>query len=115
MTGIVSAFGIFLLRQYMTSIPDELLDAARIDGANEFSIYARVVTRGPRSEALLPYLQDWDSDLILRTTAGVPAGARRSGPVRPQPSRAGPGRRAARVGRPGVGLPRQPEVHRDSG
>ena len=41
--GAVSAFGIFLLRQYMTSIPDELLDAARIDGANEFSIYARVV------------------------------------------------------------------------
>ena len=41
--GSVSAFGIFLLRQYMTSIPDELLDAARIDGANEFSIYARVV------------------------------------------------------------------------
>jgi multiple sugar transport system permease protein len=41
--GTVSAFGIFLLRQYMTSIPDELLDAARVDGANEFSIYSRVV------------------------------------------------------------------------
>jgi multiple sugar transport system permease protein len=41
--GTVSAFGIFLLRQYMTSIPDELLDAARVDGANEFQIYARVV------------------------------------------------------------------------
>lgn len=31
--GAVSAFGIFLMRQYMMSIPDELLDAARIDGA----------------------------------------------------------------------------------
>jgi multiple sugar transport system permease protein len=41
--GAVSAFGIFLLRQYMTSIPDELLDAARIDGASEFKIYARIV------------------------------------------------------------------------
>ena len=41
--GTVSAFGIFLLRQYMTTIPDELLDAARVDGANEFSIYTRVV------------------------------------------------------------------------
>lgn len=41
--GAVSAFGIFLLRQYMTSIPDELLDAARIDGASEFKIYFRVV------------------------------------------------------------------------
>ncbi len=41
--GCVSAFGIFLLRQYMMSIPDELLDAARVDGANEFQIYWRVV------------------------------------------------------------------------
>jgi multiple sugar transport system permease protein len=41
--GAVSAFGIFLMRQYMSSIPDELLDAARIDGASEFKIYARIV------------------------------------------------------------------------
>lgn len=41
--GAVSAFGIFLLRQYMTSIPDELLDAARIDGASEFKIYWRII------------------------------------------------------------------------
>jgi multiple sugar transport system permease protein len=43
MPGTVSAFGIFLLRQYMMSIPDELLDAARIDGANEFRIFSKVV------------------------------------------------------------------------
>jgi multiple sugar transport system permease protein len=43
MPGTVSAFGIFLLRQYMLSIPDELLDAARIDGANEFRIFWRIV------------------------------------------------------------------------
>jgi len=41
--GTVSAFGIFLLRQYMRSIPDDLLDAARIDGANEFRIFWSVV------------------------------------------------------------------------
>lgn len=41
--GTVSAFGIFLLRQYMQSIPDELLDAARVDGANEFRIFWRIV------------------------------------------------------------------------
>jgi len=41
--GAVSAFGIFLLRQYMQSIPDELLDAARIDGASEFKIFWRIV------------------------------------------------------------------------
>ncbi|MDX6307620.1 MAG: multiple sugar transport system permease protein [Nocardioidaceae bacterium] len=43
MPGTVSAFGIFLLRQYMLSIPNELLDAARIDGAGEFRIYWSVV------------------------------------------------------------------------
>ncbi len=41
--GAVSAFGVFLLRQYMLSIPDDLLDAARIDGASEFRIFWRVV------------------------------------------------------------------------
>ncbi len=41
--GTVSAFGIFLLRQYMQSIPDELLQAARVDGANEFQVFWRVV------------------------------------------------------------------------
>jgi multiple sugar transport system permease protein len=39
----VAAFGIFLLRQYMQSIPDELLDAARIDGASEFKIFWKVI------------------------------------------------------------------------
>jgi multiple sugar transport system permease protein len=43
MPSSASAFGIFLLRQYMLSIPDELLDAARIDGASEFKIFRRIV------------------------------------------------------------------------
>ncbi len=43
MPGTVSAFGIFLLRQYMLSIPDDLLDAARIDGAGDWRIFWRVV------------------------------------------------------------------------
>jgi multiple sugar transport system permease protein len=41
--GAVSAFGVFLLRQYMLSIPNDLLDAARIDGAGEFRIFLQVV------------------------------------------------------------------------
>jgi multiple sugar transport system permease protein len=41
--NLVNPFGIFLLRQYMRSIPDELLDAARIDGAGHFRIYWQVV------------------------------------------------------------------------
>jgi alpha-1,4-digalacturonate transport system permease protein len=35
--------GVFLLRQYMLTIPDELLEAARMDGAGEFRIYWQVV------------------------------------------------------------------------
>ena len=38
-----TAFGIFLMRQYMKSIPDDLLDAARVDGGSEFRIYWQVV------------------------------------------------------------------------
>ena len=40
---LVGAFGIFLMRQYIVSLPSELLDAARIDGASEFSIFLRIV------------------------------------------------------------------------
>lgn len=40
--GAVDAFGIFLIRQYATGLPGELLDAARIDGASEFGIFWRV-------------------------------------------------------------------------
>jgi ABC-type glycerol-3-phosphate transport system permease component len=38
-----NAFDIFLLRQFFRTIPQELSDAARIDGASEFGIYARIV------------------------------------------------------------------------
>jgi multiple sugar transport system permease protein len=41
--NIVTGFGIFLMRQYMLSLPDEVLDAARIDGASEFEIFWRIV------------------------------------------------------------------------
>jgi multiple sugar transport system permease protein len=37
------AFNIFLLRQFFRTIPEELADAARIDGCNEFTIYARIM------------------------------------------------------------------------
>jgi ABC-type glycerol-3-phosphate transport system permease component len=38
-----SVFGIFLVRQFMHSIPDELLDAARVDGASEIRIFVQIV------------------------------------------------------------------------
>lgn len=40
--NVATGFGIFLVRQYMLSLPDEVLDAARIDGAREFEIYWRI-------------------------------------------------------------------------
>jgi multiple sugar transport system permease protein len=41
--GAATVFGIFLVRQYALSIPDALLDAARMDGAGEFRIYRSIV------------------------------------------------------------------------
>lgn len=38
-----TAFGVFLLRQFYLSIPDDLLEAARIDGLSEYGIYARII------------------------------------------------------------------------
>ena len=40
--GIVGIFGIFFIRQYAFSIPDSLIEAARIDGAGEFQIYRTI-------------------------------------------------------------------------
>lgn len=40
--GIITAFGIFLMRQFMDSIPSDLLDAARIDGLNEWRILLHI-------------------------------------------------------------------------
>ena len=46
-----SVFGIFLIRQYLKSVPDSLLDAARIDGAGEFRIYRSLIL--PLSKPIL--------------------------------------------------------------
>jgi multiple sugar transport system permease protein len=84
MPNIVTAFGIFLMRQYMMSLPDELLDAARIDGASEFAIYWRIVLplAGPALGALaiLAFVYHWNSFLwplvIIRSRelATIPIG-----------------------------------------
>jgi multiple sugar transport system permease protein len=67
MPGTVSAFGIFLLRQYMLSIPDDLLDAARIDGANEFRIFWSIVVPlcGPAlaASAIFTFQAAWEDFL----------------------------------------------------
>lgn len=40
---VVNAFGVFLIRQFMKGIPDDLLDAARIDGASDLRIFLRII------------------------------------------------------------------------
>lgn len=62
-----SAFGVFLMRQYILSVPDALLDAARIDGASEWRIYWQVVLPAVRPAlgalAIFIFTNNWDSFL----------------------------------------------------
>jgi ABC-type glycerol-3-phosphate transport system permease component len=41
--GLINAFGVFMMRQYAEALPDELLEAARVDGASEPYIFLRIV------------------------------------------------------------------------
>ncbi len=55
--GLSSIFGIFLVRQYALAIPDDLLDAARIDGASEFRVFRSIVL--PTIQPVLATLALW--------------------------------------------------------
>ena len=65
--AIVTPFGIFLMRQFMLSVPKSLLEAARIDGASEPFIYARIMLplSKPAIAALtiFTFLSAWDDFL----------------------------------------------------
>jgi multiple sugar transport system permease protein len=58
------AFGVFLMRQYYLTIPDELIEAARLDGLTEFGIWARVILPLSKpalaSLALLTFVNTWN-------------------------------------------------------
>ncbi len=58
------AFGVFLLRQFCMGIPNELLEAARIDGLNEYGIYGRIVLpqMGPSIATLVifTFVTNWN-------------------------------------------------------
>jgi multiple sugar transport system permease protein len=64
---LAGAFGVFLMRQFIGGIPDELLDAARVDGAGEHYIFWRIVMPlcGPAvaTLAILTFLGSWNSFL----------------------------------------------------
>ncbi len=72
-----NAFGIFLLRQTYQSIPNELIEAARIDGASEFGIWWRIllplIRPGLATLAIFSFVGSWNSFLwpllMLRDTS----------------------------------------------
>ena len=73
--GVFTVFGTFLMRQYFSSLPAELGEAARIDGANEWQIYWRVYLPLARpilaALAILGFVGSWNSyetPLIMLST-----------------------------------------------
>lgn len=65
--GMITAAGVFLMRQFFHSVPNELLDAARIDGLPEFQIFARVavplVMPAMASLFIFNFLGNWNAFL----------------------------------------------------
>jgi ABC-type glycerol-3-phosphate transport system permease component len=65
--GAANAFGIFFMRQYISTLNDELLDAARIDGCGEFAVFTRVVlpiiAPGMVSLGLIFFMGAWNNYL----------------------------------------------------
>jgi len=62
---LVTAFGIFLMRQYYVTFPDEILDAARIDGASELKIFGKIILPNSipalATLAVLTFKSQWDN------------------------------------------------------
>jgi len=65
--GIMTGFGTFLMRQFFQGVPDELLDAARIDGLNEFQIWWKIamplVKPAISALAIFTFLGNWNAFL----------------------------------------------------
>ncbi|WP_416054346.1 carbohydrate ABC transporter permease [Fictibacillus sp. KU28468] len=65
--GLVGAFSIFLFRQFMSTIPDELLEAARLDGASEFRVFIQIILPISKPilavQGILTFIAGWNSFL----------------------------------------------------
>ena len=73
--GLMTAFGTFLMRQFFAGVPDDFLEAARIDGLNEFEIWWKVamplVTPAVAALAIFTFLGNWTAffwPLIVTTS-----------------------------------------------
>jgi multiple sugar transport system permease protein len=64
---LVSGFGVFLFRQFMSTIPDEILEAARVDGAGEIRTFFQIVLPMSKPilavQAVLAFITGWNSFL----------------------------------------------------
>ena len=77
--ALVSAFNIFLLRQAFRGVPNDLLDAARVDGAGEFRIWSRIMMPIVRPSlaavAIFTFVTSWNDflwpSLMLHTREGM--------------------------------------------
>ena len=73
---LAGPFGVFLMRQFMLGVPNELLEAARMDGANEFRVFWSVVmpiaTPVLATLAILTFLGNWNSFLYPFVMAQEP-------------------------------------------
>ncbi|MFC4619391.1 carbohydrate ABC transporter permease [Camelliibacillus cellulosilyticus] len=65
--GLIEAFGVFLMRQFMLGIPNDILDAARIDGMSELKIWWRVAMPQVKSAisalGIITFLGNWNAYL----------------------------------------------------
>lgn len=65
--GLITAFGIFLMRQFMESIPNDLLDAGRIDGLGELGIFWKIALPNVRPAlaalCIFTFLGNWNAFL----------------------------------------------------
>jgi multiple sugar transport system permease protein len=65
--GMIEAFGVFLMRQFMLGVPNDLLDAARIDGMSEFGVFFKValpqVKPALAALGILSFLGNWNAYL----------------------------------------------------
>lgn len=65
--GMITAFGVFLMKQFFETVPNEFIDAARVDGLNEFQIWWSVamplVTPALSALAIFNFLGNWTAFL----------------------------------------------------
>jgi ABC-type glycerol-3-phosphate transport system permease component len=64
---MMNAFGVFMMRQYASDLPDELLEAARVDGASEFRIFVQIalplLLPALASLAIIVFIWSWGAFL----------------------------------------------------